>query len=135
MSFTKLESEVLAYFKDKREEQALTATEAAWNIAEINYTGVRISDRRAEMYVDAILDLYKDGWLQRNEADEYFTIPAGLKVATKTEQALIAEYKDNFRSLRKAVEAHDWLEVAGLAAKLVAVETQAMLLIRLTQDK
>jgi len=69
---SKIEKQTLEVIGKAKESNAKTATDWAWELACKFYTGKRISDRRAEMYVNAILDLSSKNLLIRTEDDEYY---------------------------------------------------------------
>ena len=68
----KMQKEVLLVIGNAKESNAKTATDWAWEIAGEFYIGKRISDRRVELYVNAIMDLSELGLLSRTESDKYF---------------------------------------------------------------
>ena len=68
----KIEYQTVRVIGWAKESQAKTATDWAWELAEKFYTGKQISNRRVDMYVNAIIDLANDGLLQRTDSDKFF---------------------------------------------------------------
>lgn len=68
----KIEEQTLSYVGTIPRHRAVTATDLSWDLAGRYYTGKRISDRRVELYLNAILDLYEDGLLKRTDDELYY---------------------------------------------------------------
>jgi hypothetical protein len=69
---SKTQKQTLEVIGKAKESNAKTATDWAWELASEFYLGKSISNRRIEMYVNAILDLTAKNLLTRTEDDEYY---------------------------------------------------------------
>lgn len=69
---SKLQDQALEYISTIPETGAEIATEIAWTLAQRHYVGKRISDRRIELYVNAILDLRAQGLISVAEDDQSY---------------------------------------------------------------
>jgi hypothetical protein len=133
----KIETQTWTYVAGIPEHAAVTATDLSWDLAGRYYEGKRISDRRVELYLNAIIDLYEDGLIQRTDDERYFGLKdehhalikasrgswlddrtdaqkahdaANIRLGRKMERAEIIEYLEDYAKLVRQGEAQISLE-------------------------